>query len=181
MCLIPATKINHSLFKLPHYAWKNWNSFYCCWLLKWLSLWQNVMVLYFFFSKSYPCLLFLPSLYFRVWSSCEGENAPQHPSSFHCGAQHEGCQVCRLPGHCAFWTTGCHLSRSVSCTVAGNIKSEDISEDKLLASPNKNAGNSSCIVAITLVSFKWWNQICFVLAIIKISIIMSPRKGKHVI
>lgn len=50
----------------------------------------------------------------RVWSSREGENAPQHSPSLHCGSQHEGCQMCRLLGHCAFWTPGCHLSGFVS-------------------------------------------------------------------
>lgn len=74
----------------------------------------------------------LPFLHCRVWSSCERKNAPQHPSSFHCGPQHEGCQVRRLPGHCAFWTTGCHLSRFVSRTVA---EYEDISESKFTGQP----------------------------------------------
>lgn len=68
----------------------------------------------------------------RVRPSCERENAPQHPSSFHCGPQHEGCQVRRLPGHCAFWTTGCHLSRFVCCTVAGSSECEDIPEDTFI-------------------------------------------------
>lgn len=37
--------------------------------------------------------------------------------------------MCRLPGHCAFWTASCHLSRSVSCAVAGQTECENISED----------------------------------------------------
>lgn len=104
------------------------------------------------FTNSLHCLLVL---LYRVWSSCERKNASQHPSSFHRGPQHEGCQVCRLPGHCAFWTASCHLSRSVSCAVAGQTECENISEDTLLASFNKNTGNSYYSIAIT-----WWNQSC---------------------
>lgn len=78
-------------------------------LLTFKMIHKNILETYFSIGNS--------SLFFlccRVWPSCERENAPQHPTSFHCGSQHEGCKVCRLPGHCAFRTTGCHLFRFLS-------------------------------------------------------------------
>lgn len=83
---------------------------------------------------------FLSFLNCRVWSSCERENAPQHPSSLHCGPQHEGCQVCRLPGHCAFWTTGCHLSRFLLLSWIWKY----FRETHLFASLCKDIMNSIC-------------------------------------
>lgn len=124
-----------------------------------------------------PYSILLPFLLFRIWSSCERTNASQHPSSLHCGPQHEGCQVRRLPGHCAFWTASCHLFRSVSCSVTGQTACENISERTLLASLNKNTGNGFCSAAITLVFLAWWNQNCLFWLSLKSLLLWVLEKG----
>lgn len=63
-------------------------------------------------------VFFFPNWEYRIWPACEGENAPQHPSPIYREPQHEGRQMCRLPGHCAFWTTGRHLSRLLSLHIS---------------------------------------------------------------
>lgn len=78
-------------------------------LLTFKMIYKNILETYFSVGNLSPFFLCC-----RVWPSRERENAPQHPTSFHCGSQHEGCKVCRLPGHCAFRTSGCHLFRFLS-------------------------------------------------------------------
>ncbi len=78
---------------------------------------------------------------------------------------------------CAVCLDTVHFGRQAATCLG--LYPEDISEDKLLASITKNTRNSSCGVAITLVSVAWWNQTCLVLAVMKIPTVRSPRKEKY--